>query len=347
MKNSHRALYEFGYSFFSPIFNHYVRRITEYSNEYRAVCLAREGWVFFKLLNQLQDRNLIRLQHAPLYLKVSRTLLFRSQLGNPDVWETTLKSNFDGTVLQLLMKRFGLQLHEAFSVLPAELLDVNVSLPKDKNTFIQWMQPYNERLHAHVEPTRTAVSTYFERESLLNGPASLMLDLGYAGTIQKLITRMVDRDTSGLYFIANDAGDVQVGKQVAHMRGVFKENVKWSEGYLMLERSLLLETLMTAPHGQVIDVRLTTNGVLDFFYGRMAAPQRYRQDLDAIMQGAIDGVEEALRLNIEYSVEEIEAMYAGFALTPSAIPREIFHIFNIDDDFSGHGVLNPTALFGL
>lgn len=347
MKNSHRALYEFGYSFFSPIFNHYVRRITEYPQAHRAVCLAREGWVFFKLLNHLQAHNLIQLQHPPLYLKVSRTLLFRSQLGNPDVWEMALKGNFEGSVSTLLMKRFGLQQHEALAWLPADLLTLEVSLPNDKEKFIEWIAPYNERLWVHVEPTRTAVSAYFEREALLSGPHSLMLDLGYAGTIQKLITRMIGRDTSGLYFIANEAGDVPVGKQVAHLNGVFKENVKWSEGYLMLERSLLLETLMTAPHGQVIDIRLNTNGALDFFYGRMAAPQRYRQDLDAIMQGAIDGVEEGLRLNIEYSVKDIDALYAGFALIPSAIPREVFHIFDIDDDFSGNGVLNPTALFGL
>ncbi|GAB7527807.1 hypothetical protein PS3A_02130 [Pseudomonas sp. 3A(2025)] len=347
MKNSHRALYEFGYSFFSPIFNHYVRRITEYTGEYRAVCLAREGWVFFKLLTHLQDRNLIQLQHAPLYLKVSRTLLFRSQLGNPYVWDAALKGIFEGSVLSLLMKRFGLQQHELTEWLPAELLSLDISLPDDKDTFMQWMAPHNERLQACVTPTRTAVSTYFEREGLLQGPSPLMLDLGYAGTIQKLITRMIERDTSGLYFIANEAGDAQVGKHTAHLRGVFKENVKWSEGYLMLERSLLLETLMTAPHGQVIDIRLNTNGALDFFYGRMAAPQRYRQDLDAIMEGALDGVEEGLRLNINYSVKDIESIYAGFALTPSAIPREVFHIFDIDDDFSGNGVLNPTTLFGL
>lgn len=347
MKNSHRALYEFGYSFFSPLFNHYVRTLTEYSNAYRAVCLAREGWVFFKLLNHLQSCQLIQLQHDPLYLKVSRTLLFRSQLGNPDVWETALTNNFKGSISELFMKRFGFQQHEAFALLPAELLNRNVSLPADKETFIEWITPFNEKLRAHVEPTRTAVSTYFEREGLCQGPHPLMLDLGYAGTIQKLITRVIDRETSGLYFISTEAGDVQVGEQVAHMRGVFKENIKWSEGYLMLERSLLLETLMTAPHGQMIDIRLNTQGALEFFHGRIAAPQRYRQDLDAIMQGAIDGVEEGFRLNIEYSVEEIEAMYAGFALTPSAIPREIFHIFNMDDDFSGNGVLNPTSLFGL
>ncbi len=329
------------------MFNHYVRKITEHATTHRAVCLAREGWVFFKLLNRLQDQNLIKLQYAPLYLRVSRTLLFRSQLGNPSVLDVALKGLFKGSVLNLLMKRFGFQQHEAYKLLPMDLLTLEVSLPEDKDQLIQLMAPHNERLWAHVEPTRTAVATYFEREELTQGPSSLMLDLGYAGTIQKLITCMIGRNTSGLYFIANEAGDFSIGKQIAHMRGVFKENIKWAEGYLMLERSLLLETLMTAPHGQVIDIRLASNGELDFFYGRMAAPQRYYQDLDAIMQGAIDGVEEGFRLNIEYSAEEIEAIYAGYALTPSAIPREVFHIFNIDDDFSGNGVINPTALFGL
>ncbi len=62
------------------------------------------------------------------------------------------------------------------------------------------------------------------------------------------------------------------------------------------------------------------------------------------MQGAIDGVEESFRNGIEYSVEEVEAIYAGFALSPSAIPSAAFHLFSIDDDFSGNGVINPDTI---
>lgn len=328
--------------------NHYTRELVKHSSGHRPVCLAREGWIFFQLLNHLSKQNLVDLPYAPCYLKVSRTLLFRSLLGEDENWEIALKHKFEGTVLNLLMKRFGLQLHEAFSLLPAELLGFSLSLPTDIEKVTGWLAPHNKRLRDHVAPTREALQHYLKQEGLLEkAPVPLMLDLGYAGTIQKLITKMIRRNTDGLYFIANSPGDTPVGKANAHMRGVFRENVRWSDGYVMLERSLLLESLMTAPHGQVVDMRLRTDGTLDFFYGRMAAPQRYYQDLETVLQGAIAGVEEGFRLGIQYSVEEIEAIYASFALPPSAIPKSAWHLFNIDDDFSGNGVINPAQLFGL
>ncbi|AKT28928.1 HAD family hydrolase [Pseudomonas syringae pv. actinidiae] len=348
MRSSYQALYDFGYSFLSPVLNHYVRQLEKYTKTHRPVCLAREGWIFFKLLNQLESKGFIQLPHKPVYLKVSRTLLFRSYLGDPDTWDVALQGKFKGSVLDLLKNRFGLQLHEAFGLLPQVLLDFNLTLPDDKAKVIQWLTPHKTRLQEYVSPTRTALKHYFKQEQLLDdGPTAIMLDLGYAGTIQKLITKIIDRDTLGLYFIASKAGDTVISKKTARMKGVFKENVDWSQGYLMLERSLLLESLMTAPHGQVVDIRLRTDNQLDFFYGRAAAPQRYYQDLETVMQGAIDGVEESFRNGIEYSVEEVEAIYAGFALSPSAIPNAAFHLFSIDDDFSGNGVINPAQLFGL
>lgn len=348
MRSSYQALHDFGCSFLSPILNHYVRQVVQHSQGHQPVCLAREGWIFFKLLTQLENGGFINLPNKPIYLKVSRTLLFRCQLGDPETWEVSLHNKFKGSMLDLMKNRFGLQLHEAFELLPQALLDFNLSLPEDKEKVIQWLTPHKARLQAYVAPTRDALLYYFTREKLLeNGPTPLMLDLGYAGTIQKLITRIIGRDTFGLYFISNKSGDINVAGNIARMKGVFKEDIEWSKGYLMLERSLLLESLMTAPHGQVTDIRLRTDGEIDFFYGRAAAPQRYYQDLETIMNGAIAGVEEAFRDGIEYSVDEIEKLYAGFALSPSAIPRAAFHLFNIDDDFSGNGVINPAELFGL
>jgi hypothetical protein len=129
--------------------------------------------------------------------------------------------------------------------------------------------------------------------------------------------------------------------------GVFKEDVEWSHGYLMLERSLLLESLMTAPHGQVSDIRLRSDGQFDFFYGRTAASQRFFQDLEVVMSGAINAVENGFRSGIEYTVEEVEAIYRAFATPPSALPSGARHLFSLDDDFSGGGVINPLELFGL
>lgn len=347
MKNSYKALYEFGYGLLGPILNFYIKRLAEYSKTHRPVCLAREGWILFNALERLESEGLLTFNEKPIYLKVSRTVLFRSQLGDPEIWELAFASKFEGTVLDLLLKRFGLQLHEAFSLLPQELLGFKVSLPKDLEKLSEWLAPHNVRMHAHVAPTRHALISYFEREGLcLDTPQTVMLDLGYAGTIQKIITRMVRQNTEGLYFITTNSGSHQIDEQLAIMTGVFKENVKWSTGYLMLERSLLLESLMTAPEGQLVDIRLNLDGKLQFFHGRLATPQIQYQDLRTIFDGAIDAVVDGFKMNLNYSIEEIECIFAAYATTPSAIPKEAFHLFNIDDDFSGNGVISPIQLFG-
>lgn len=348
MNISHKSLYEFGMSFLAPILNHYTRQIVKNSKNKIPVCLAREGWVLHLLLTRLQDKNLIKLDFPPIYLRVSRTLLFRSQLGNADAWDITLKNRFKGSVLQLLMKRFGIQFHEAYALLPSTLLDFELSLPEDLEKVKQWLAPHEERLAEFAHPTKMGLLAYLDQAGVSgSGPESLMLDIGYAGTIQKMLTGLINKNTNGLYFIANDASGAKVGKNLARMKGVFREDINWQAGYLMLERSLLLECIMTAPHGQVVDIRLQSNGQLDFFYGRLAAPQRHFQDLDVVFQGAVDGVEAGFKSGIEYSIEEIEEIFSAFACSPSAIPKAVQHLFSIDDEFSGNGILNATAIFGL
>jgi hypothetical protein len=348
MNVTHKTLFDFGYSFLSPMLNKYAREIKLHCTNSRAVCLAREGWAFNELLQHLSNKNLLDLDRPPIYLKVSRTVLFRSLLGAPDVWSMALASSFSGSLTQLLNKRFGLQLHEIFQLIPEEVLSQFVELPKDSESITATLAPYNEAFFNHVKPTRDAMISYFELEGLFSEDAGLtFLDLGYSGTIQKLITKMLQRDTSGLYFIANSAGQNPVGNHIAMMKGVFRENVKWSDGYLMLERSLLLESLLTAPHGQVLDIRKDSAGRLDFYYGRSAAPQRHFQDLSTVIAGAIQGVEDGFRYGVEFTVPEIEDLFKGFAISPSAIPKSVFHLFDIDDEFSGNGMMNTANHFGL
>ncbi|NIX94430.1 HAD family hydrolase [Pseudomonas fulva] len=348
MNRSHKALYEFGYGFLGPILNYYIREIQKRNCSHMPVCLAREGWIIYNILDKLRSKGLADFKATPIYLKVSRTVLFRSQLGNPSIVELGLMSKFSGSVLELLLRRFGLQLHEAYSLLPVELLDFKVNLPEDMDAVATWFEPHNERMHAYVKPTRDALMYYFESEGLTKAyPTALFLDLGYAGTIQKIITSMIGQNSEGLYFITTASGEHKVGPLKASMTGVFKENVQWSTGYLMLERSLLLESLMTSPDGQLVDVRLGLNNDLQFFHGRLATPQKNYQDLQTIFDGATNAVIEGYELGLTYTLEELEVLFAAYATSPSAIPSEAFHLFNIDDDFSGNGVINPTQLFGL
>ncbi|MBF7052337.1 HAD family hydrolase [Halomonas sp. KAO] len=348
MKETYTALKEFGATFLGPALTMYARAVEQEAHDKLPVCLAREGWLLHQLLTHLYDEGLIHLDRAPIYLKVSRTLLFRAMLGEAATWDIALKMEFEGTLLELLMKRFGLQMHEAFASMPAEVLGFKLSLPEQADEVREWLTPHAERLKQQAAPTHQAAYRYFQDQGLTQEEVMpLLLDVGYAGSIQKLCTRFVQRDTAGLYFIATKPGKQSLGDQVATMKGVFREGVAWKEDYTLLERSLLLECMMTAPHGQVVDIRQSQDGDYLFFYGREASSQRYYQNLEAVLEGAREAVTEALRNKVTYSVEEVESLYEVFATRPGAIPQAAWHLFTADDDITGNGMVNPLQIFGI
>lgn len=347
MKETYTALREFGAAFMGPALTMYARAVRDNSSGRLPVCLAREGWLIHRLLTRLESEGLVRFEHSPIYLKVSRTLLFRAMVGEPSIWPLAMKSGFSGSVLDLLMKRFGFQMHEVFACLPPELLGFTLELPEDAEKVSEWLEPHAERLNEQVKYTREALSEYFSRSGLYDQNLTpMMLDLGYAGTIQKLCTKLLNRDTDGLYFVATKAGQTDIDGHTATVRGVFREGVEWKQGYTMLERSLYFECLMTAPHGQVVDILQTHDGKLIFSHGREASSQRFYQDLEAVLDGAIDAVVEAMSKDITYTTEEVEDLFEVFSTRPGALPQASWHLFTADDDISGNGMVNPLHIFG-
>lgn len=347
MKETYIALKEFGASFLGPALTSYIRAVEKRAVGRVPVCLAREGWLIHELLTHLHSEGLIQLEREPVYLKVSRTVLFRVTLGQPLTWDIALNIGFKGTLLELLMKRFGFQMSEAYACFPAEVLSFELSLPDQHDEVYQWLAPHAERLKQQVEPTRQAMHHYFRAQGLMDDVTPLMLDIGYSGSIQKLCTALIERETEGLYFIANMPGAQQVANSFATMNGVFREGVSWDENYTMLERSLFLECLMTAPHGQVVDIRQRLDGNYEFFYGREVSSQRYYQNLYAVLEGAKEAVTEAIRYGVTYSNEEVEALYEVFSTRSGAIPQAAWHLFTADDDITGNGMVNPLQIFGV
>lgn len=348
MQAKSRALHDFGATFLGPALHAYAGAIEKESANHLPVCLAREGWCFHRLLRRLKREALIELENEPVYLRVSRTLLFRAMLGSETIMPIALDNDFKGSVLDLMRKRFGLQLHEIFSALPLELLRFQCELPQDREKVSQWLASHLPTLAALVAPTRDALIAYLERSGL-NDPRMqpLMLDLGYSGTIQKVLTHVLGRDTAGLYFIATKPGGAAVGEYHANLKGVFHEGVGWRSGCIMLDRSLLFESLLTAPHGQMVDMRQKHDGEFEFFYGREAATQRHFQDLKMVFDGAIDHVIDCRRHDVTYSNSDVQNLYEVFATRPNCIPRDVWHLFSVDDDITGNGLINPLKMFAI
>lgn len=344
------CLHEFGYNFLGPICSEYfvsLNQIIELTKPTLLCFLAREGYLFEKSYQSLCANQLINKSDSA-YVYASRTFLFRISIGDRYTWQWSLGHGFEGRFQKLLTARFGFTLEQINTVFSDDELAQEVSLPEQTKTVEILLENHLAKLSALVAQSRTNYLDYLQSLGLTAESRPLFLDVGYSGTIQKLITRLLSVNTSGLYFITTASGDYPVNGYIASMQNVFKSGVKMGDGYTMLDRSLFLESLLTSPNGQFIDIRKNRiDNSFNFMFGRKAYAQSHFHELSIVHDGAVDAVVTAFKHNIRYSIIEVEALYEQFARKRNMIPRAAWPLFDVDDAISGNGNVDPLSFFGL
>jgi len=350
--NNQISLYEFGHNFLGPICSEYFYALKQRCEDVkpdRLLFLAREGYLFSQVYQTLVDKGLFQdIPHT--YLYASRTFLFRICIGDPSTWSWSLSHGFYGSLQKLLIGRFGFTLSQVNNIFSESELSVKWYLPLEQKQLELFFMTVLDKLKHSVKNSRAAYMDYLGESGVSSVKTPLMLDVGYGGTIQKLLTGLLNVDTQGLYFIATKEGKHPVRDKVANMKSVYKQGVTMGDGYTMLDRSLFLESLLTAPQGQFVDISKKSEfskQPFNFFFGRLANTQKSMHELQTVFDGAIEAICHAFENNIRYSVTEIEDMYEKFAFNRRMFPRATWSLFDVDDAISGNSNVNPLHLFRL
>jgi hypothetical protein len=348
--NKATSLKEFGYNFLGPICSEYFHSINEYTQQHQIEFvgfLAREGFLFEKIYAQLCSLNLIT-DIKREYVLASRSFLFRISIGDPYTWKWSLGHGFEGSLQKLLISRFGFTYEQVAAIFAEKDLLTEWDLPTQVADLEKALLPYLSQLQESVKDSKVSYIEYLKSLGIVSSTKTLLLDVGYSGTIQKLITRLLKIDTSGLYFITTKAGEYEMEGNVAYMDYVFKDNVKMGEGYKMLDRSLFLEALLTSSKGQFVDIRKNPlSGEYEFFYSRNAYTQQNIHELECIFDGAIEAVLEMFKNGVRYSQNEIEELYERYTSRRNMLPSATWPLFDVDDAISGNGNVDPLTFFGL
>ncbi|WP_158770897.1 HAD family hydrolase [Paraglaciecola sp. L1A13] len=348
--NKQNSFYEFGQNFLGPICSEYFFNIRTYCSQNNIDYLgflAREGYLFQRIYKRLVAKSLMERLDSN-YIYASRSFLFRLGMANDFSLEYSLSHSFSGSLKSLLIRRFGLTEREVEGLFNDEALKREWELPDQKERVKSFLLDASDALTKKTHEPLQLYKEYLQSTGLTDAKKPLLLDVGYSGTIQKLLTSMMEIDTHGMYFIATKSGEQIIQSNTVTMNGVFKSGVKMGEGYLMLDRSLFLEGLLTAPQGQFIDIHKSkTDGSFKFTFARKAYAQNNFQDLNAIFDGAIDFVEFAFKNNIRYSTSETEMLFAQYATKRNMLPSATWAMFDVDDAISGNPNVNPVTFFGL
>lgn len=210
--------------------------------------LAREGFLLEQAWTRLsRDHAGARSLRATYFLASRKATLLAALHTEADVG-SLLGGSFNGTLHDLLGARIGEHaITAARTVLGEQLLARNVFLPEMSAEVQGWLQP---AVGTWLQLASTQRAHYARYLSQTAGEASSMVvDIGYAGTIQRNLCRISGEEIGGLYFALRASARQLDGAGWAEAR-YFDGRERSDEASPVLDHDLLLEALLTAPHGQ-------------------------------------------------------------------------------------------------
>lgn len=342
------SLQQLGAVFLSPVLTYFNKNLYEQRPKGRPLFfLAREGYWLERSFSRYasgQEKSV-----ETRYLLVSRAFLFKIGLIEPKTHAYSLNFKFSGSMYELLRTRFMLSDVKIREVFSQKELGQKLFLPNDLEKVSALLCTRVEQLTPVIRRSSDAYKEYLTQLGFFEHDTVDVVDVGYGGTIQTLLSLIFDVNTVGHYLIASKPGKKQIGTKSAVMKGYLKEGVKLGDGYVPLDRSMFLEGLLTAPNGQFQDIRFSPlqHREFDYYYGRKVSSQHNFHLLETVCNGALKQMDEFVAHGIEFSRQEIEDLYTTFVTKKGMLPRGSWPLFEIDDDITSEGTVNGIDFFGL
>ncbi len=336
-----------GYAVWGPLLFGFLTWVIDQARQDggRVFFLAREGWALIRLYEYLRSALAsigVALPEGQ-YLMVSR----RSTMGpmaaaDFDADFIVRGSRFQGTLGELLKARLGVEL-------PADVCEASIPVDTERNrgeaaALVQRME------HHILEATRDRLDrlrAYLAQEGA-DQPGGLIVDVGYSGTIQSALQMITGTSFRGAYMVTSQNANA-VTKQGGSAAGYYSHDYAPT---LVRDYSMLLEAVLTAPHGPTIDYQYEDGRVAPIFGERGKAQHNFGY-LEEQFQGASDyfadlidtyGPEIALTT---FSPRECEVGLRQLVEGVLRPPTEFWRTLNVENDFCGEGEIDIAQFYQL
>jgi hypothetical protein len=308
--------------------------------------LSREGYHLRRLVAECLP--LLRLPAPPLeYLIVSRTLVFRLLLATEEGWRLGLTAHYHGTLESLMRERFGLNADEIAALnLPSLPSAVNLPDKHDQALVAEVLSSRRAALQPTFLPRLDAYRAYVDR--LCRGAPFTVVDIGYSGTIQKGLSALLPQELDGLYFFL--LGEAASKTSPIAADDFWKGRGGFGSGDPLIDLSLVLESVLTSPDGQVIDFDPHGSDLRGDSFVYRAGTQV--QNLFQITHAIMDGVQDFIRDMVDGGVApnslqdllDVGATYQNLLRLDQSDEMKFLREFcQVDDAVSGFGVINPFS----
>ncbi|MDM7553562.1 rhamnan synthesis F family protein [Xanthomonas fragariae] len=241
-----------GYIVLGPLVLDYLAWLTRLAKQRDVdtiLFLSREGYLLEQAFQRLRQTSQALSGLHGKYLLASRRGTGTPSLHTLDDLALLLDSTYTGTLKDLIEARLGIS---AAEILERRLglltMRRDVYLPEMRGELMELMAPATDDL---LELARQERQTYLRYWKEMTGDNSaLVADIGYSGSIQANLTRLIGQPLGGAYFALTERATKITSESWAGARYFDGRTESDPTQSIILRHDLLLETLLTAPSPQ-------------------------------------------------------------------------------------------------
>ena len=318
----------------------------------RLYFLAREG----QLIKQVYDLWTEGLDGLPQadYLVLSRRAVSVPMIETfADILIIAKATYYTNTISSFLYERYGLQLSESrWKLLENQVQWKRNSSIEVQNEQVDHLLPLLNALAAEIIANASleydALKHYLDDMGLEKLGRQAVVDIGYGGTIQNYLNRLVSTPVHG-YYLMTDQRAVKVAEMHdVIIRGCFLEDIEplLNPTPLMYGNSFLLEKFLSSSAAQVIHYELDQNNHLMTHYRELSSDEiegfNFRAELQkGVIRYTHDAINcrEQILSSYKPSIKVAKQLYDAFIVQQSKLESDLLQNIVLDDYYCGRGIV--------
>lgn len=293
----------FGYTVIGPLVADYLTwlaRICIQQGSNKILFLSREGHLLHRLYQRMREEVPALSGVEGRYLLVSRRGVNMPAMHTLDDLAVVFRKAYTGSFFDLLDSRLGRDAAEAaLQALGKTKLDQEVYLPEMAGELIERLRPLASVLENIAVRERTAYLAYW-RDQVAEDDRPVVADIGYAGTIQAQLSRLVGKPLGGAYFaVKQEVGQTLSDEQWAVAR--YHDGRRDDQAPPVLQYHLMLESILTAPAGQFSHFELQSGDLVPRYRDDALLKHRWAV-IERIHEGAERFVSDLVNVSREHTL---------------------------------------------
>lgn len=281
---------DLGYAFHGVVIYEFLKFLIQESKSCDTLLfLAREGYNLQKLYQFFCECQKIS-EKKSIYFLTSRKSTSTATIESIEDMEKLLQKEFHGTFQNFMDQVFCQKIED----------DTEINLPNDFELVKEKITPFQEDILNSSKIEREAYLEYIKQNIPTFKTSELaIIDLGYSGTIQYNLTKLLKKEFHGIYLTNSST----VKRYNKNSKLNFCFDIKENENYKVIYYySLVLEFFLSAPYGQLQRFQQKGKKIIPI-YNSETLDDKKKKSIDNIFQSVKEYIQEISQIEEFYPLK--------------------------------------------